>query len=222
MSQTAGYTLRSAVLAIVVLFAWAGFAGADDLDPPIFRGTPLGVETHWTPTGGWNTQVYGQEGGGVTVNPLPPSLIQEMAEPTDNAPYGEGSTIYGITIPNWIDELPLKIGRIQLTWLGPAGDEPVLMGITGQDGSGPVTGVVTDHPAIVPHVFTQPDGGATWWDFTIQPNPDQEQFQFNLPAGSAVVQVDVDTASIPEPAMFGLVVVAGMMLVRRNRRLCIG
>jgi len=217
MAYSNGHVLRGVLSAIAITAAWAGVVGADDLDPPPFRGTPLGIEAHWTPSGGWNTQVYGQETPGATVNPLPPSMIQELAEPTDNAPYGDGSPIYTITIPNWIDEEPLKIGRIQLTWLGPSSSEPVLMGITGLDGSGPVTGVVTGHPSIVPHVFTQPDGGATYWDFMIQPNPDMEQFAFNLPAGSDLVQIDVDTASIPEPAAFSLMATLGTMLIRPRR-----
>lgn len=222
MPRTSLHGVRCVLLmALFLPVAWVGVVVADDLDEPDFRGTPYGIEAHWTPSSDWNVQVYGRPGGnppGVEVNPTEPSLDERPAQEIDLAPYGVGSTIYTITIPNWIDDEPLKIGRIQLSWLGAITSEPSLLGILGTDGTfGTSPGVVTFHPPTAPHIFTQPDGGATYWDFTIEPNPDLEEFHFNLPATSQLVQIDVDTASIPEPATLCLLIAAAACLLLRRR-----
>ena len=193
------------LLALTVALC-ATVARADNLNPPSWHGTPLGVEGHWTqpnPFNQWTVLSYNR--------PVPdPS---EFFNLTVTPSIVQNGNAYTVNFPNWIDLEPLKIGRIQIYWLNPTSTPPGINSITGFEGITPVPGFTTGGGAI---------GGLPlgtngyFYDFFIQPNPDWEQILFTLPDGSTLSQLDINTMSIPEPASLALLAGAGLVLLRRH------
>jgi len=196
------------ILAALTALMFGAASQAHDLLPPPWRGTPLGVEGHWTPAGGWNVQIYPSTPPTGTIWPVPPSGPNPIT--------GAGPNTWQVDFPNWIDEQPLKIGRIQIYWDQPLTDfPPPQIDIMGFKNNNPLpTGSV-----ITGSVPISGSGGTIgwYWDFTIQPNPDWETFIFDLPSTLPPTQIDIDTASIPEPASLTLIALGGIALLRRRR-----
>lgn len=205
--------LLSAALALTLV---VGVTLADDLNPAPYRGDPLSVFVHWSGDAG-----LPQQPDWTWVDDSDPStyLFPEFLPHFSIIPDPTGlGTLYEFIIPNIVDELPLKLLRIQLTWVGPTSAPPLGVDGVGIDGGNSSAGVVTH--ASSPSVHTQPPGGYQFFDIEFRPNPDFEILRVNLPPGAELVQVVIDSIStIPEPATMGLLVCGGAVMVGlRNRK----
>lgn len=85
---------------------------------------------------------------------------------------------------------------------------------TGFEGSTPVPGLVTF--ASTPLVFTQPDGGYQYFDLEYRPNPDYETITVQVADGAQLVQVMIDSVSVPEPATIGLLAFGTLAMLRKR------
>lgn len=206
--------LKSCLLvAIALLISW-NFVLADDLNPPSYRGLPLSVHAHWSGDTGLPMQpdwhwIDDTDPATYLFPGLSPSFI------VIGDPAGSGS-IYQFTVPNIVDELPLKLLRIQLTWVGTT-KPPIDISAHGLEGNGDVTGVVAF--ASSPNIYTQPDGGYQYFDIEFRPNPDYEVIDIYLPEKAELVQVVIDSIStVPEPATLSILALGGVvMMYRRNK-----
>jgi hypothetical protein len=120
---------------------------------------------------------------------------------------------YVFDVPNFVDEMPIKYLRIQLTWEGTTAP-PLGVDSTGFEGSTPVSGLVTF--ASTPLVFTQPDGGYQYFDLEYIPNPDYETITVQVADGAQLVQVVIDSVSVPEPATIGLLAFGTLAMLRKR------
>lgn len=182
----------------------------DDLNPPPYRGQPLSVYTHWSADASGLLSLdqfswVDDNDPSTYLSSIPPSVFMDPANGT-----------YDFRIPNFVDDLPIKYLRIQLTWTGTT-QPPLSLVSTGFDGTNLVPGVVTS--ASTPLVFTQPDGGYQYFDLEYRPNPDYELIHIQLPADAFLVQVVTDSIStVPEPATLGLLMCGCAIAVLRRRR----
>lgn len=222
MNRPKHLALSAVVPGIVCVLALAGVACGEDRMPPSYRGTPLGVEGHWHVGDGnifnpLNVHIYNRQNPdpSESVTPIPPTITEE-------------GPIYTILFPNWIDQEPLKLGRIQLYW---ASSDPTVVpvldpllfpgvGITGFEGTAPLPGVVVDQGPIAGGTYT-----GYFFDFMIRPNPDYEQIRLAFLSGTGgpttvqLQEVDIDTVSIPEPASVSLLLcTTGLLGLSRKRR----
>lgn len=201
--------IRQFAFSVVVLSLAVTSVWADDINPPAYRGDPLSVYAHW----------MGDASGQLTLDQFlsvddnDPSTYLLQFVPTVLMDPATGS--YDFRIPNFVDELPIKYLRLQLTWVGTT-QPPLSVFAEGYEGGQLFGGAV----AFVsnPLVFTQPDGGYQYFDIVFKPNPDFEQIHVHLAPDALLVQVVVDSIStVPEPATLGLFSVGGLMLSRRRR-----
>lgn len=120
---------------------------------------------------------------------------------TDITPaIGATGTVLEIFIPNFVDPLPLKKLRIQVTYEpGSSGLDPLVVGVTGvDDPAGTVPGILVDH------VVDDEDPSDTlayfYEDWVVYPNPDYELIELFVPFGVTLDEVIVDTVStVPVP-----------------------
>jgi hypothetical protein len=102
-----------------------------------------------------------------------------------------------IGMPNIEDDFPVKYIRVQITWRYPGqSGPPQFDGITGMDAEdGPLTAVSVFNSG------TTGIGGnmrQSFYDIRVRPNPDWEIIRFGVPGGMSIIQVVVDTISVPE------------------------
>ena len=184
-------------------------ARGDDLNPPTWRGGPLSVYAHWSAdaSGLLSLDQFSSVDDNDPSTYLHPLLPSTPVVPTT-------SNIYQFQLPNFVDELPIKYMRVQLTWIGTT-QPPIYLISVGQDGINSIPGVITFTSS--PLVFTQPDGGYQYYDIEFRPNPDFERVHVQLPPDGLLVQVVIDTIStVPEPATIGLLALGGLMLRKRR------
>lgn len=195
-------------LGLSVLGLWAAPSLGDDLNPPPYRGAPLSVYTHWLADASGllllDQFTFADDNDPSTyLSSIPPTVGMDPAVGT-----------YDFRIPNFVDELPIKYLRIQLTWTGTT-QPPISLVSIGFEGGNPVPGVVTF--ASSPLVFTQPDGGYQYFDLEYRPNPDFEMIHVQLPPDGLLVQVVIDSVStVPEPVSLMFCGVGAVMLLRRR------
>lgn len=190
------------------------FVYGDDLNPPAYRGDPLSVHAHWQLVPGTvildltDFSFVDDTDPGTTLDPLPPSNpVDPIADPT-----GAGKA-YQFDLPNWIDDLPVKHMRIQLTWED-TGAPPVINGLSGIDSSGAVVVNPVYSSAIVPG--NDPFTLYQYHDFALYPNPDAERWLVTLPDNVLLTQVVADTVStVPEPATI-ILLGLGSLLLRKK------
>ncbi|MGF1485034.1 MAG: PEP-CTERM sorting domain-containing protein [Opitutales bacterium] len=201
-------------------------ASADDVRPPDFRGLGLSVFAEWT-----NVDSVPPD------QPIAPTVFE--AFPTLENPLYDGfetnlvctplglDTLYLIEVQNIIDDLPLKLLRLQITtesFTGPAPEPQVF--VTGFDAAllppdsvgvgGGLINVVDVGPA-------PPFRQVFVYDFFLEPNPDFEIIEVIVPEEVSIEQVVVDSISIvPEPAvsalLFGSVCLVFAFWRRRHTR----
>ena len=201
-------TVWAAVACLVLLSAATAQAGPLD---PSYRGAPNSVHVifdhglrdfaSFGPST-WNMAVFETGPSNYPLDQTPPSASGDETHTT-------------IILPNFIDPLPLKLMRIQMSFEGPvSGDllgfdliahDPVQTSWIVVGGSG--TGFANFH----------------WVDIEIRPNPDWEEiiipfgsFENGFIAGNLWL-IEIDTVSIPEPATLSLLAIGGLALLRRKR-----
>ena len=212
---------RTASLALVAgLAAATAPAWGDDFNPPPWRGLPYSVEAEWEflapPVNPFfiTPDSFGTVGG--PLYNLNPNILPhaDLGIPNDWAwvpadgdggllATNPGGSSIAFNLPNYIDPLPEKWIRIQITYTGTVSVAEVLG---------------TDNGVLVPGVPVSQGGvtGQRWFDYHIFPNPDWEQIVLFATEGSVIDQVYIDTISIPAPA--GVLAIAGMGLCWRRRR----
>ena len=204
------------LVAIVLLaaFSW-NVVLADDLNPASYRFDPLSVYAHWEvdpATTALNLTSWSSEDDTDPTTNLFPAL------PTDVVPPGGGTGIggksYEFYLPNWIDELPVKYMRLQLTWQF-VPDPPLDILISGVEGTTGVPATLAFTSLITP---VGPDTFYQYYDFEFYPNPDQERWTVFLEDNAQLVQVVADTVStIPEPATMAILGFGGLVLFRKRK-----
>ena len=219
---------RLVLIATVVLFVVNG-AWADDFYPPYYRGYPLSYLAQW------DLFTRGDFSAGITPG------LESSADDDDPATYlydgiythldfdstdgwaltplGGGiynpqrDATFAANVINWVDWLPEKDLRVQLTYTDGGNGKPDVTEVTGY---GPVSGGE-------PHTSGKMASGRIgstrgWWIYDINPNPDWEQIEFFLPQGTVIEQIVIDSISLPEPATLGLLLIGGLALLRGRRR----
>ena len=177
------------LLAAVIITPWWTVAFGDDLKPPSYRGTPLSVQAEWQLVAGTTS-----------LNLIQSNWIDD-ADPTTTlspVPFSfqvkpNSANQYIFQLPNWIDQMPEKYMRVQLTWQGTA-QPPINIVANGLDNGITVPGGIT---AVSP-IYTMLTGYYQYFDFVFKPNPDSERIGVQLPPDGHLSQVVVDTVSTPE------------------------
>lgn len=204
---------RAALVGVALLVAASvsRAARADDLNPPAYRNSPNTTLTEWlfppgfpsftsVPGGFPLTNFNAGSGNGV------PHLQQTPVE---------GGTEWSLFQPNFIDDLPRKDLRIQVTYTqaGPFG--PIITSVEGTDaGQSALSIFQGSFPG-----FPGPGLSYLGEDYAIFPNPDFEFIKMTVPNGVTIHQVVIDSISqVPEPGTFALLGLGGLMLARRRRR----
>lgn len=204
------------LLGAALLMAAPLAAVADDIAPPPYRGAPNSVMAKF--------DLFGQQGGTV---PGPPVLFNTGAGSTyplsplqpgvGNAQtLPGGGILYPISLPNFIDQEPIKYLRVQYSWFsgapsgGPIGDAQTLNIFPSPGG---VVNLVNSSPP----TFIGGNIYHRWDDFEIIPNPDSERFEIVF-RDADPRWVIIDTISVPEPAGLLLAVLGCLGLGIRRRR----
>ncbi len=208
--------LTSRGLSLLALFALVAQTSlADDLAPAPFRGQPNSVMAKFDlfqgPTPGGPSQITFGANPTYQLHPIQPTVSAPISNPTT------GTLDYIITLPNYIDQEPIKYFRIQYSWFGAL------------PGSGPTGDAFVSQFSAVPNATVQLVGGTPptlvpgstnvyhrWDDFEIRPNPDFEEFTVSF-VDADPRWVIIDTISIPEPATVGLLSLGALALLRRRR-----
>ena len=203
-------TKRALAIYLLVLFAVAGrdTAWADDPLPAPYRGEPNSVFLEWQNVGNPFDEADWNLTGFSSIGPFPLTNFDNGGGPgvptisiTQESP---GVYLFDLFVPNVVDNLPLKLLRIQSTWTG-TGTETHL---------GPV-----EDGTSVTFVNAQLSGDTSVTDWTIQPNPDHEIFQIRYESGPPQPSPFViDTISIPEPSTLALAACGLLALAALGRR----
>ncbi|MFN3165928.1 MAG: PEP-CTERM sorting domain-containing protein [Phycisphaeraceae bacterium] len=124
---------------------------------------------------------------------------------------------YDIFVPNVIDNLPLKLIQVQITYSVPQGQQPGPSRVEIVDAD-PFAGGFIDITAQQVFTPTGPNDPTVFyekWNGVIEPNPDWEVIQVEVPG--RLDQVVIDTISIPEPTSLALVGIGALVVARRRR-----
>ena len=210
------WIVGSVVLAVAVC-GMGLIANADDVNPPPWWLNENSLASYWeeqTPGAGdlpaassnflvnWgNYPLYDEDFGG---GPGQPWLVDD----------GQGYLEF--YMPNFVDPLPLKWMRIQLTY---SGQEPFVEWIDGFDAIDPV---MTTGP--LNHVYDTPYNPLAeayfYKDWLLEPNPDWEIVYMQLPPGSILHQVVINSwSNVPAPSAF-LIWSLGLLVLLLYRHRC--
>jgi len=201
--------IQFVVIAVILAFSWNAVF-ADDLTPPPYRGAPLSVHAHWNFVPG-STILNLTNWSSVDDSDPTTTLYPNF---TPNVQVIPANGIYQFQLPNWIDTMPIKYLRLQLTWGGTT-QSPMNINTQGLDGVNPVGVAYTFSSA--PQIVTS--GVYQYFDIQYLPNPDFERINVMLPASNYLTQVVVDSVStIPEPATMALLGLGAVALIQRKRK----
>ncbi len=206
-----------------------GIAGtaalADDFAPPAYRGGSLSVMAEWefmTPPTDWYfiaPDTFSAVGpSGALFDGFPTHAEVDlpsnwMWHPGDGdgaitpAPGLPGGASIAFKMQNWEDILWTKMLRLQVTWSGQVA--PTTIGLDGWIGTALYFGQL-DGSAVV-------DGNHYYEDWVIHPNPWWEVLVLQVPQGTSIDEVIIDTISIPSPGGAILGVLGAAMMFRRRR-----
>jgi len=230
------------VVAAILIVACAS-AFADDLNPPSYRGGQLSYWAEWDlfndgdfngffPDLGAENAVDDNDPAtsfyqGLGTHGLGHTHLDFNLTGWAMAPGGGGfynptqNASFVANVANWVDWLPEKWLRVQVAYTDQGNGPPVLTGVFGLEVAAPNGSLPPSTPTVeTPGIG--PLGGGTlpgyfFEDWIIIPNPDWEAIEFDLPMGTIVDQIVIDTISLPEPAGLGLVGLA-LLAVRKRRR----
>ena len=214
MNTSIKHFVRLFIVAVIAVVT-VNVTVADDVNPPAYRGDPLSVYAHWQNVPGTPF---------VELDPTDPTQFNYW---DDSDPTTYLSTDYPLSIqagpssnnsylfdlPNFVDDLPIKYLRIQVTWEG-SGPAPTIFGLSGIDPTGPVdvAQVFSSPIALLPPGFFY-----QYHDFELKPNPDFERWAIQMPDNSLLIQVVADSIStVPEPATMALLGLGGLLLRKRR------
>jgi hypothetical protein len=220
-------------------------ARADDLHPPSYRGLTRSTSAEWDFLTDQPTNNIQPDGTSVPLvvgdsAPLLDAAFTGDPHPSGNR-FGGASVAWTSTIsnggylatgtatadrglvfnvPNWIDQEPLKLLRVQVTYQGPAPTTGVFGSLGVPGSSDNVTeqfvGRVNDASPSLP-------AGMSYFydDWAIRPNPDWEQVVIYMSEGTFVDQIVIDTVSfVPEPTSGTLILASALIGLARGRRAC--
>jgi hypothetical protein len=199
-------TLFAAVVGM--LFLWSGAFG-DDLTPPPYLNNPLSVHAQWNLVPGstilnltnWNSVDDSDPSTNLYSQFLPSQTVQ---------PNGD---IYQLQLPNWVDQMPVKYMRLQLTWMGTT-QSPINLFSEGLDGVNLISGVITFSS---PVQTISPNLTYQYFDFEFHPNLDFERVHVQVAPNGLLSQIVIDTVStVPEPVTLLLLGLGGLMLRKRR------
>jgi len=118
---------------------------------------------------------------------------------------------------NWVDEEPEKLIRVQITYIGLA---PTVTGANGYEydlyhGGGLST---TDLGWFQADPTVNVDPNHLYSDIMMWPNPDWEQIVVDVPMGTIIDEIVVDSISIPEPSAIVMMLATGggIVFIRRK------
>lgn len=119
-----------------------------------------------------------------------------------------------VLLPNFIDPLPVKFMRIALYFDGAVDISNIQIQVNAFDPLG---------AAAIETFRTPGSANAHYIDFEIRPNPDWEEiFIFGSTAANVIpgnlLQIKIDTVSVPSPGSIGLFAAGSLLAVSRRRR----
>ena len=210
-------------------------AMADNFAPPDYVGDPLSYHAEWEfstlPSG--DIAADSESNGGPKNNEFLYDLLGGSHIDLDGSDWnwdpadGDGgiantnrNASFAINAINWVDEEPDKSIRIQITYIGQ--QAPTVSGANGYwyndyHGLTPPTST-TDLGFFPADATVNVDPNHLFNDIEMQPNPDWEQIVVNVPQGTVVDEVVLDSISIPEPRVLVLLLAVGggIAFVRRR------
>jgi hypothetical protein len=209
--------------AIVMSVSLCGVAWADDVVPAPWRDSGLYTFQEWEFR---REGEIGPDGELATINPGSP-----LMSPGDGVQWTSDFQTFGLDgyvgtgttnsylmfdIPNFIDFEPIKYIRVQINGIWDATPPPIVSGVFANDnevGTEVLVGFDASDETF--------PGFHRWEDWHIIPNPDWERIFIDVPEGSFVNQVVIETTSVPEPASLSLLAMGGfgcgLMVLRRSR-----
>jgi hypothetical protein len=214
---------RCANLVISVVMVSASLTSvaiADDLNVPPWWQLPGSLYVEWDEVSpGQGDLATGPLNIGDPATPYPISdadLGAGPGQPALEIVPGPDGIDYRFFLPNYVDRLPIKNMRIQVTY---SGLEPSIVSIVGSDPDSPVAVVGPKN-----HVVGIPDNplatGYYYEDWDLFPNPDWEVVHLLVPTATRINQVVIDSISIPEPSAMALAFcgLVGAAIAGRRRR----
>ena len=196
-------------------------ATAHDLIHPAWRGQDGTTYQEWTFDNDDNPAVpevinnnYGDASASITVGFMGEGWLYDLGFSEQTGIWdigGDGGQIV-LDIANRPEPLPYKEIWVQVTYFKHISAPPTI-DVPGADYLGGETVLIEDTGM----------GGGWFLDqsmWRIEPNPLQEQIILTSDPswGSVIDQVVVDTICIPEPASIGLLVLGGLMVLRKWRQ----
>ena len=212
---------------VLTLLLVGGVGLADDFAPPEYRGSPLSAEVQWefsSWTGGTNippdleSYVDDSDPGTFLYDKFTTHIDLDSINNWTWVP-GDGDgglqaatyASFACNVINWVDEMPEKLLRIQITYIGDL--SPTIRSSEGYAWYNPASTYAT-----VPLGRTDVDPSHFYEDFAIYPNPEYEQIIVDVPVGTIIDQIYIDTVSLPEPGTMVLLGAGGLILLRRRCR----
>ncbi|GMV25535.1 MAG: hypothetical protein AMXMBFR58_15660 [Phycisphaerae bacterium] len=213
------------VIAALVAGGVQSAATADDFAPPPYRGAPLSVYAEWEfamPPTNWYfiaPDSFDAVGNGLfelydgfTTHAEVDDPARWTWHPGDGdgeitPAGGTGGASIAFKLQNWMDILPDKLLRIQVTWSGAA--PPMTIAVDGWQGSTTWKFVQQGSQVVDPNHFYE--------DWRAYPNPWWDVVALWTPEGTAIDEIIIDTVCLPAPTPLA-VALAGLMALGRRRR----
>lgn len=194
------------ILCIALLTAGVAFAGIVVDNPPDYRGEANSVHAVFEVI----PLIFG------TPPPLPqePLLFETGPSNYPLAPinpeiFNDGISAV-ITLPNFIDDLPIKKMRIQMQFYEPIFGPDIFIDVFGYDPEPVIWNIVGGLEPVNDYYH--------YVDIEMYPNPDYEKIWISTPFMADPIRlIEIDTVSIPEPASLGmLALVTGSIYFARR------
>ncbi len=218
---------------VAILLVGTSAAWADDINPAPWRGEWSTTFQYWQ----FETPDTGASSGGLTPDGPGPLIEGQNGDPYTDSGYLPSTRLWVYPFSDWID-IDLDSGRYGIWPLSgyidvvvdnhdPVNPEKLLWvqltwrptpGTTGVPIIQPDTQVgFTSTPVRIEDEQSAADGWTTTtYAWEIHPNPMDEWF--TISGDIDVDQLVIDTWCIPEPATLSLLVLGGLMMLRRRRK----